>query len=683
VCAELHRRSGGNPLFVKELVMLLAERGTLDGPLPAGVRGTIQARLERLSGRCRRLVASAAVAGREAEYDLLLRVSETDAGSVLEDLAEAARAGVLQPLGAETERWRFAHDLFREAVFESIPAAERVRLHRRIASALEEAHARDLDAVAAALALHWHAVARAERRAEPAVAWSLRAAEAARTRLAFEDAVAHCQRALEVLELCGGSDEDRLPALLALSRSSASAGDPARAMAAAQRAAAIARVSGRVEALARAALAPILHTAVPGEFYDAVRALVEEAAGALEGRSDALRAQVLARLAFVLSWDEASARGVRADPRPVALAREALALAPADGDAQARASVLYSVLYAVWPQLSLEERLALTAEFAELEQRIPPGSHRGESSALRITALLESGDIAGADAEIARQQRRIEALDLGPAARWYLIVHRGMRALLAGQLSAAEQHVAALGAAAQRTGIYDFVRAWAAQMCQLRIDQGRAAEIEPWLRSSVAGERDPGFRAVRAFVLCEVGRRSEARELFERELANRLPDPAMEINAPHTLAVLANVCAEVGDAAAAEALYAKLVPLADRFSVNLGAWVCMGSIHWPLGKLAAVRGDLALAVSHFERALERNLAIGASTYAARARLDLGKMLLERGPGETARARASIGEALDAAREFGMERLALLARDALNQASGVPALPTQGTRKSQR
>jgi hypothetical protein len=59
-------------------------------------------------------------------------------------------------------------------------------------------------------------------------------------------------------------------------------------------------------------------------------------------------------------------------------------------------------------------------------------------------------------------------------------------------------------------------------------------------------------------------------------------------------------------------------------------------------------------------------------------------LLERaGPGDRERARASIGEALETARELGMERLALLARDALNQASGVPALPTQSTRKSQR
>ncbi len=686
VTSELFRRSGGNPLYVKELVMLFAQRGTLEGELPAGVRGVIQARLSRLSERCRELVALAAVAGREVDYEILRRASGQDAERALAALDEAAAAGVLHPRGGATERWEFAHDLLREALLESLPGVDRLRLHRRVAETLELLHARDLDAVAGALATHWSAVARAEGAAEPAVGWCLRAAEAALARLAYEDAVAHCERAFELLELCGASDAERLPVWLALARSRARAADAAGANAASQRAAALARASGRVEDLAAAALAPIVHAAFPAEFYGSVRALLEEAARALEGRSAPLRAQLLARLAYVLRWDaglgfQPAGRDDTHD-QAHAFAREALALTSPDGDAFARVAVLFNVLYGVWERFSPAERQALTSEFVGLEARLPTRAFTVDASPLRITALLEQGDVAAVDAEIARATRRLEGMELAPVGRWYLSVHRGMRALLSGRLEEAEACVGALGQQAQRTGIYDFVRAWGAQLCQLRIDQGRAAEIEPWLRGSLAGERDSVFRAVRSFVLSESGRLSDARLAFEHELERGLPNPSTALNAPVVLVVLATVCAELRDAASAPALYERLLPLREQYAVNLGAWICLGSIEWPLGKLAAASGRLDLAASHLERAIVRNAALGANTYATRARVDLGRVLLERqGAGDLERARLVLAEAHDAATAIGMERLAAAARELRNQALGVPVLAPHSTRRS--
>ena len=45
---------------------------------------------------------------------------------------ERVRAGVVEAHPDEPARYRFVHDLFREAAYESLPPGARVRLHRRI-----------------------------------------------------------------------------------------------------------------------------------------------------------------------------------------------------------------------------------------------------------------------------------------------------------------------------------------------------------------------------------------------------------------------------------------------------------------------------------------------------------------------------------------------------------------------
>ena len=80
--AQLWRRSGGNPFFVRELTRLLVAQGSSPdhdspegdspeygdswpGVVPAGVAETLRRRLARLSNDCARLLDTAAVIGRE------------------------------------------------------------------------------------------------------------------------------------------------------------------------------------------------------------------------------------------------------------------------------------------------------------------------------------------------------------------------------------------------------------------------------------------------------------------------------------------------------------------------------------------------------------------------------------------------------------------------------------------
>ena len=102
------------------------------------------------------------------------------------------------------------HDLVRDAVEAGLAAAERVRLHRSAADAVERLHAGRLEPHLSDLARHWAAAAVSGER-ERAADWITRAAEEAMRRLAYEEAAR-----LYRLALAAGAgdidDESPLPA---------------------------------------------------------------------------------------------------------------------------------------------------------------------------------------------------------------------------------------------------------------------------------------------------------------------------------------------------------------------------------------------------------------------------------------------------------------------------------------
>jgi predicted ATPase len=122
--AELARRvaaeTDGNPFFVEEVVKHIAEHDRL--ALPESLRLALGQRLHRLSARCRQLLATAALIGRDAEYRLL-----ATAGSLApDDLDEALATRVLEPAPGE-ERLVFQHALVRQAVLAELTDARRRR----------------------------------------------------------------------------------------------------------------------------------------------------------------------------------------------------------------------------------------------------------------------------------------------------------------------------------------------------------------------------------------------------------------------------------------------------------------------------------------------------------------------------------------------------------------------------
>lgn len=129
----LARRSGGNPLFVLEMVRSLLDRGPASVEeaalmLPGRVRQLVAARLARLRPEARDLMRVAALAGERFGAALAARVLDVPLVRLSDPWAELEAAQVLRGE-------RFAHDLVAEVVRSEIPAALRDELLVRIEAA--------------------------------------------------------------------------------------------------------------------------------------------------------------------------------------------------------------------------------------------------------------------------------------------------------------------------------------------------------------------------------------------------------------------------------------------------------------------------------------------------------------------------------------------------------------------
>jgi predicted ATPase len=128
---RIHARTGGNPFYVTEMSRTLAEGPVELGerPVPAVVREAIRTRLARLSPGAVRLLQAASVVGREFPLRLVADMRDASEIVCLADLEEAAAAGLVAM--SSPARFRFVHDLIRDAVEAGLPAHQRVTLHRR------------------------------------------------------------------------------------------------------------------------------------------------------------------------------------------------------------------------------------------------------------------------------------------------------------------------------------------------------------------------------------------------------------------------------------------------------------------------------------------------------------------------------------------------------------------------
>lgn len=633
ILAGLERRTGGNPLFVRELVRDAWLQGSLDelggehdrpSRVPVGVRDVLLRRIETLEPAAREILAVAALDGEAFRPAVVAAVAEESSAAVRGAIAAAARARLVLDPDAGTPR--FAHALVRDVLRDALPADRAGSLHARYAGEV----AADPATSAAEVAGH---LVRARGHVPPGrVATGCRlAGDEAADRLAWEEAARWFGDALASLEEDRGAPVgERIELLLRRGRALVRAGDLDGAREDFGTAANRSIAEGDAERLAEAALG--FGDASPVWGTDATLIdLLDAAHVALADGSPALRARVVARLA--------QARYFVADAATIdALGRDAVALARSAEDDVALADALLA-RRVLWGPDDLPGRATLAQELVAVASRRRDADLEARARAWRIVDLIESGDLPGARAEIARHAELARRLGQPgherDAAMW-----RATMAMLEGRFEDAERAAATARALGERMHDPGTDAIFAVQQVMLLAELGdpdRAEEALGLARDAV--DRYPeiaAWRALHAFALARFGEHEAARVVLDRLVAEGMTEHRRDAVFLVTAAHAADAAAIVGHEPAAQALLPALSGMLDRWITIDRALACKGSTERLVGLLRGVVGDLDAAVEHLERARTRHTRAGAEAFAARTCVELADLLRRRGRSEDER-----------------------------------------------
>ena len=294
----LLERSDGLPFYVEELVATEDRSGS---ELPATLRDILGLRLATLSPAALALVRAAAVIGGRFSHARLAATFGRDEDALMVAMHDAIDARVLVPTdGLDGPGYAFRHALLREAAYDDLLPAERVRLHARLADELERSLATETPdlSMVADFALHAYLAHDQPR----ALEGSVRALRALAEAAAYREALGHAERALELWPRVDNASERAgmdHPDLLALASGIAAAmNQPARAASLAEEA--LAELTSPTDRERRAELlVKLWMVAWEAEEMATSRQAIDEAFALVkESEPDRLKALVVHSLGF-------------------------------------------------------------------------------------------------------------------------------------------------------------------------------------------------------------------------------------------------------------------------------------------------------------------------------------------------------------------------------------------------
>ncbi|HET6744266.1 MAG TPA: AAA family ATPase [Candidatus Limnocylindria bacterium] len=640
--ASVWRETKGNPLFVGEAVRLLAAEGriqeaggltTLKGVVPAGVRAVINRRIGHVPEATADALAIGSAMGPEFSVEILRRVGDMAPASALAVLDPAVEAGLVVPVAGAALRYRFSHDLVREALYGGLAPSRRIGLHRQIANALETASPAPADADLAELAFHYFQAAQAieepssdggsER--EKAIDYARRAGTHAARSLAYEEAVRLLRMAIALMDLGPQPDERlRTEILLAIGEAQARSGDLVGARSTHRMAAEIARRTGDSEQLARAALGygGRLHWARVGNDPFLIP-MLQDALVVLGGGNDRLRARLLSRLAC--AWRSSPAQFGQC----AVLSQQAVDLARGLDDPATLTYVLAGRFWATyWPENG-DERMAIATEMMGLAEAV--GDAERTIDAVIMMHMVHSDDGRMAEARRTEEHLRRAANELRqPSQLWLGVAPRTLMALLDGNYALAEELIAEELSFEQFSLIRDERSAASIHTFLLRREQGRSADALPTIRAAVEGfPWYPVHRAALVNALLDTGHTEEAEAVFNDLAVDEFAALYRDNEWLLGIALVSEACARLGDAGASDVLYRQMLPFAGRHAVAHGEG-SVGVVDRYLGLLAAAQGRLADAERHLRDAARLNEELGSRPWTAHAQHDLAHVLRRAG-----------------------------------------------------
>jgi len=609
---KLHMSTDGNPFFITEIVRALAEAGkiargsggwrvanSLDAStvMPTSISETLDRRVARLGDEVRECLTTASVVGDQFDVGLVATASGLDRGQVDAALKRATTAGLV--VCDKEPRLRFAHALIDHWLYGQLDSTLRSRLHRRIAAELER-RATTEEVSVTVLARHWYLGAGPGEIDKP-LEYAILAGDDALKRLAPSEACRWYERALDLREHRAEPATGELCELL-IRRGEAErqSGSP-KFRDTFLEAASLARQIGDDEKLVRAALANTRGLQNSSGIVDEDRIEVLDAAiNAVGPRARSERARLLAtqavELAFSGQWE-----------RRVSLSDEALALARELDDPATLANVLSLRFLTIWAPETHAERLANSGEAITVCERVGNPVGLFHAYHWRFAASIEAADPSEARRCMA-QERELANMLRQPTLLWLAACHEADLAMVAGDLDEADRlalEAFHIGQASEP----DAAACYAAQLSAIRHEQSRLGELSELLAQVVeANPGIPGFRAILARALSQLGRWDEARQAIAPSAAVAFADLPYDVTWLTVTCIYADCAAKLADRDAALLLLKLLEPWSELISYP-GFGVGASVSHW-LAELALSLGELDRADRHHADAVRLHERLG-------------------------------------------------------------------------
>ena len=640
--------SAGNPFFADELLQMLASQGRLYDdrsardplPLPGGVRDTIRRRLAPLDERSLHALRAAAVIGGRFRVTTLARVAGGSPSEMLERLDPALRAGIVAAPD-DAGHFEFVHALVRDTLSSEIGATERAQLHLLVAEALEQEYGDDADSHLAEIAHHLLQGATGGAPAR-AVELAARAAERAIAQFAYHEAAQLYERAIEVAAALPPDDVRSWELHHGLGEALMRCGDVERSRAALRDAIQHARRLADPTHHARSALAGTL----PGfsrRIADAeLTAALEEAQRRLDSADpeapaeraaiDALRCRVRVELAVALLWSPELERREQLVDEAFEIARALYSSDLAHGSPAQRTladRTLAFVLATASPPSG--DPTARSAACRSPSRRSSCASARGTPSwpcrsGCGASACCWSSTILAAPSRRSRRSARPRTASASRG-RWSSTrcIARSWRTC-AGSSTVAERLTAeAIEQSDEVYGSMSQLVADGQRFLQQRV-RGRDLVAEPFLRRHAAAV--PVMRRWRCMLavrMADDGRLDDARKELDTLAAEDFRDFPRDALWLFAMALLAELCALLGDARRARLLYDLLAPFEGRNVISLGV-AYLGPVARYLGLLAMTTGEAERALGHLETARSATRRTGALPMEVLTTLDTAEVL---------------------------------------------------------
>lgn len=188
----LYNVTGGNPYFVREMIMLWLEDGAIcdrekrwQSPapeagvtmLPKSISDLVELRLNKLSASALDVLTHAAVIGTEFSFNLLLRVSGVSEAHLNEVLDDAIHRRLIDERGGNREdKYAFHHVNIQQVLYQRLNKRQSRQIHEKVAKSLAAKFTGPLDKAIPQMAYHY----RGANIAEQAFEYSVYAADLSR-----------------------------------------------------------------------------------------------------------------------------------------------------------------------------------------------------------------------------------------------------------------------------------------------------------------------------------------------------------------------------------------------------------------------------------------------------------------------------------------------------------------------